>query len=174
MNIIEVVVTAEHIAKAKKIAQQIGELRNSIRKGSGNFAGILGEVIAAQVLGATHENTYDYDLKLGTVTIDVKTKDRTVEPKPYYFCSVADCNTKQNCEQYLFVSLLRDKQTGVYTKAFILGMIPKTEFYQKAVFYRKGEIDPSSGGNFPFRADCYNLKVSDLNHFADESTNKII
>jgi hypothetical protein len=36
----------------------------------------------------------------------------------------------------------------------------KDEYYKNAVALKKGEIDPSN--NFTVKADCYNIKISDL------------
>jgi hypothetical protein len=48
--------------------------------------------------------------------------------------------------------------------AWYLGSISKEEFYKKAVFRKKGELDPDSSPNYPFKftADCYNIPTSEL------------
>jgi hypothetical protein len=55
----------------------------------------------------------------------------------------------------VFVRVLNNLQ-----QAWILGTIPKDEYYAKAVRYKKGDMDESN--NFIFKADCYNLPISEL------------
>ena len=74
---------------------------------------------------------------------------------PNYDCSVALHGTEQDCDTYVFVRILCDLR-----KAWILGGISKANFYDKATLYRKGQID--SGNGFVFKADCYNLKIGEL------------
>jgi hypothetical protein len=150
---------------AEKKAKDIGKLRNSITKGDGNVAGIIGELIALKALNLTSSNwksdvSYDYDIiDNDGLKWDVKTKRRTVQPKPYHNCSVADYNTSQKCDRYLFVSLLNLEE------GFVLGWITPKEFYDKSIFYKKGEVDPTSPPHkiFKFTADCYNLENKYLN-----------
>ena len=46
-------------------------------------------------------------------------------------------------------------------QAWYLGKISKTDFYKNATFHKKGEVDPDN--NFTFKADCYNIAISQLN-----------
>jgi len=76
-------ITNDHIKRANTLAKSMGTLNNSILRGEGNVAGFVGEVILAELLQADHRNTYDYDFILPSGrTVDVKTKQTTVEPKP--------------------------------------------------------------------------------------------
>jgi hypothetical protein len=143
------------LARAKHMASELGKLRHSITSGDGNLAGFVGEIAVASLTGAKHANTYDYDLTLGPTRIDVKTKRTSLAPKPHYACSVADFNTKQDCDWYAFVRVSYDNRT-----AWVLGYLPKLEFYSRAKFCRAGEVDPSN--NFTFKADCYNIPIASL------------
>ena len=69
-------------------------------------------------------------------------------------------DTYQNCDEYAFVSVMKD-----LSYAWYLGKIDKATFYQKAKFYKEGDYDPESPRtkSFYFKADCYNLPVSQLN-----------
>jgi len=87
--------------------------------------------------------------------IDVKTKRCNTRPFPHYDCSVAAHGTNQNCDSYVFVRILTDT-----SRAWILGSIPKPDFYTRATKYKRGDIDPTNG--FTFKADCYNLPISEL------------
>ncbi|MCK5021139.1 MAG: hypothetical protein KAS32_29280, partial [Candidatus Peribacteraceae bacterium] len=86
------------------------------------------------------------------------TKDRTVTPTPSFEGSVADFNTEQKTDYYMFVSLLRQGQK--YIKGFITGFMRKDLFYKTAVFHKKGDRDDSN--DFTFTADCYNIPYSKL------------
>ena len=144
------------IEKAKVKAEEMGVLNNSILQGNGSVAGFIGEQIALHCLGGTWENTYEYDIVLPDGSkIDVKTKQTSVTPLPEYDCSVANFNTKQECDAYAFVRVRKDFRIG-----WFLGLISKDVFFKKARFLRKGEIDPSN--NFVVRANCYNLSIGEL------------
>ena len=143
------------IIKAKEKAKEMGELKNSITKGAGNVHGFLGEFIVSNYLNATIENTYDYDIKLGSVNIEVKTKRTTVAPRTHYECSIAEYNTKQNCDVYVFTRILKDM-----TRGWILGYISKKEYFDEATFLKKGQVDPSNG--WTVNTNCYNLPISKL------------
>ena len=87
--------------------------------------------------------------------VDVKTKQTSVAPLPDYDCSVANFNTKQACDTYAFVRVKNDLTVGWY-----LGCMDKKEYFEKAVFMKKGDVDASN--NYTVRADCYNLKIKQL------------
>jgi len=57
-------ITAEDITKARILAEDMGQLKNSITKGQGNIYGFLGEIIVSKFLGIELSNTYDYDMIL--------------------------------------------------------------------------------------------------------------
>jgi hypothetical protein len=156
-------ITPEIISFCKIRAQKLGALKNSILNGGGNLAGYIGqEIVLRSIKAMNREDTYDYDLTYLpsplTVRVEVKTKDRTVPPKPHYECSIGDANHTQQTHYYVFVSLLR--KGDVYTDAYILGYIRAQEYFQNSRFMRAGELDPSN--NFTVRADCHNLPISKL------------
>jgi hypothetical protein len=158
-------ITEDLIKYATLKSESMGELNNSITNGDGNVAGFIGEILALKALKLNSSNlksssSYEYDiLDDQNISWDVKTKRRTVKPRPYHNCTVADYNTKQKCDRYLFVSLYNLEE------GFILGWISKEDFYKKAKFFKKGEIDPLSPPSkvFRFTADCYNIEAKYLN-----------
>lgn len=153
---IEVNITEEMKKEARQKAEQLGKLRNSITQGDGNVAGYIGELIAQQVMKGELKETFDYDLVLEDgKKIDVKTKRTSVKPKDYYECSVAAFNTKQRCDGYAFVRVQND-----LSKGWFLGHLSKDKYFNMAKHLKKGEVDPSN--NFVVKADCYNVKISDL------------
>ena len=153
---IEVLISDDIKQKAKKKAQDLGKLNNSITKGDGNISGFIGEFLAAEVMNGDVHNTFDYDVVLKDGTkIDVKTKRTTVKPKDFYECSVAKYNTKQRCDGYAFVRVKNDLSVG-----WFLGYLSKDKYFNIAKSLKKGDIDPSN--NFVVKADCYNVKISEL------------
>ena len=156
MSIIEIDVTGDQLLRARKLASDMGRLNNSITNGAGNLAGFIGEVVVCDKMKAKHENTFDYDIidRLGN-RIDVKTKRCNSEPKPEYDCSIAAIGTKQECDAYVFVRVL-----NIYTKAWILGKLSKKDYFEKARYCKRGEVDEDN--KFKFRADCYNVKIGEL------------
>jgi hypothetical protein len=156
--------TPEMIETATAKAKDLGVLKNSIRKGMGNLVGFLGEeMVLVAFPGAKSENTYQHDISLPGITIEVKSKDRTVAPRLDYDASVANYNTSQRADYYVFTSIFRNKATGEYTHGHIIGMIEKERYKSMATFWRKGEIDPSNG--WEVSADCYNVSYRDLKRF---------
>lgn len=155
--IIETKLTNQQIASAYRKAESLGSLRNSILGGAGNIIGYLGEEIFSHIFSGIIEDTFDYDVRINEFKIDVKTKETTVKPEDHYFATVADFNTKQNCDFYYFCRIDLKKKIG-----YLLGGLPKNEFYEQALFYREGDIDPTSKQGWKFRADCYNIEISKL------------
>ena len=151
----QVKITPDIIARAKKKAATVGNLQGSITGSLSHVVGAIGEIIVADAMGANESNTYDYDLVRDGERIDVKTKRCNTRPFPHYDCSVAAHGANQNCDSYIFVRILTDT-----SRAWILGSIPKQDFYTKATKYKRGDIDPASG--FTSKADCYNLPISEL------------
>lgn len=153
---IEVDITPTMIERAETLSKDLGKLNNSITKGEGNIAGFLGEIIFADLFNADIKHTYDYDVVLKNgKRVDVKTKRTSVKPLPYYDCSIASYNTKQKCDEYAFVRIKYDLSKGWY-----LGKIDKELYFKKSRFLKEGDIDPDN--NFKVRADCYNLKIQEL------------
>jgi len=148
--------TNKAIEDAKKLSESLGTLNNSITNSEGNVAGFLGEFIARYLMGGKIVHSYDYDLILKNgKTVDVKTKRTSVPPQYNYDCSVAEYNTKQKCDYYAFTRIDYEYKCG-----WFLGYIEKEDYYDRARFLQKGQIDGSN--NFKVRANCYNLEISKL------------
>lgn len=158
---IEVKITEQMKKRAWRKAREMGKLNNSITNGDGNIAGFLGEEVANSVIGGEVTNTYDYDIVKNGIKYDVKTKRCTGEPKNYYDCSVAAFNTRQKCDEYVFVRI--ENVNGKWGRAWILGHYPKKEYFNDARFLKKGEKDGDNG--FRVKADCYNMAIKDLKKY---------
>ena len=161
---IEVKITEDMKKRAWAKSREMGVIKNSIMKGDGNIAGFLGEEVANVVIGGIINNTYDYDLvSEDGIKSDVKTKRCTSPPKPYYDCSVANFNTKQKCDRYVFVRI--ENKNKRWGRAWVLGWLTHDNYFKKARKLTKGQKDPSNG--FVVRADCHNVAISELNKFED-------
>ena len=156
---IEVQVSDAMLIRARGRARKLPKLKNSIRQQKGKLVGLIGEEIVKKhfkIPVAQDEAGYEYDLihpEKGR--LEVKTKERSVVPKPNYECSVAKYNAKQDCDLYVFVSVLND-----FSKGWVCGWTTPKKLKRKAKSFKKGDKDPSN--NFTFRADCLNIKISDL------------
>lgn len=161
---IEIKITDEIYRQAWAKSRDMGKLKNSITEGEGNIAGFIGEILANMVVGGKIENCKDYDL-VGPdgIKFDVKTKRCTSEPLPSYECSVAAYNVVQKCDNYIFVRV--EYIDNKYTRGWVLGYIPKAEYFQKARKLYKGQKDGSNW--FTVKSDCYNLKIEDLYEFGN-------
>ena len=152
-----------HITEDQRIrAKELYEfkiLKGSVTKGKGNIYGALGEIIVQDYYlskgkDVNYVGSYDYDLIINEYKIDVKSKVTSVIPKGNYNCCVYSYNTRQKCDYYMFVRIKFDLTIG-----YILGGIKKEEFYNKAIFNKKGDYD---GNGYYFLGDCYNLKIKEL------------
>ena len=152
----EVIIKPDWIKRARERSKKMGVLRHSISEGKGNVLGFIGESAVLPFIDkGSIVNTYDYDIKTPTSTIDVKTKRCKFKPRNNYMCSIAAYNTQQDCTHYVFVRMLSD-----YSKCWVLGYIGKKEYFDKAVFLNKGEEDGDNG--YIVIADCYNLPIEKL------------
>jgi hypothetical protein len=155
-KLIEVEVTPEMLERARDKANKLGRLKNSITKGKGNLTGFIGEEIAHVAMGGEIQNTKNFDIVLEDGRkFDVKSKKCRDEPEPHFDCSVANYNTSQKCDEYIFVRVLND-----YSKGWVCGSIAKDDFFRKATFWQQGQWDPRN--NWRCKADCYSLPISQL------------
>jgi len=160
-HIVEIKVTEEMLQKAHGKAEQMGCLnKHSMMKGSRNVEGVLGELAALSYLAnAVPTDNYDNDLRIGKVTIDVKTKRLTMRPRLYYDCTVYGYNPNQNCHVYLFAGVKDD-----HSVVWLSGWLPKPEFYEIAEFCPKGSQRPLGNNKMlTYKEDNYVIQVKDLN-----------
>lgn len=127
---------------AKRRAQRMGSLRQSIRNGDGNYAGCIFEEAWMHLMGGERVNSYEYDFIMpqGWMPkypdyygpIDLKAKERKVEyVKPDWEVSVADHagrGKNQQCNAYAFGSVYfnsSDEPTWIW----FLGGISKQRYF---------------------------------------------
>ena len=141
-------------------------LNNSITKGRGSAAGVLGEVALARYLKTQRPEqfSFDYDLLYNGKKIEVKTKRRTADPKPCYEVSVAKTSDHQRHDVFAFLSLTFEKQQGKrYRKLkaiWLCGFYHREQYYRDARVIRKGEADGNNG--FVAHCDTYNMEIGKL------------
>lgn len=134
----------------------MGLLKNSITKGEGNVAGFLGEALIYKHYGGTITHSFDHDVVIDGCMGDVKTKRCTSEPRPSYECTIAATSLHQRPDEYFFVRILEDLSIG-----WICGFCSADDFFKHARFGKKGDPDPAKP-QWPFKADCYNLPISEV------------
>ena len=160
-HVIQWSVSEQGAKDAAKRAEALGALRKSITKGSGNLAGYMGEAAVAEYfrsngITVTRDDTHDYDLCVGGVKVEVKTKRTTVDPEPFHTCSVCTRTRTQSCEVYVFTRWNTTTNT-----VHLLGYWPSSELGNPPVrFHKEGDEDGST--RFTFKADCYNVDVAFL------------
>lgn len=159
-------------------------LNRSITSGARNLMSTIAELYYLDMMShiphirdIEYPRTTDYDVLLNGVKIDIKTKQRTVEPKKDYMASiVAYSKNIQKCEWYAFCQINVNK-SGNFTDFYYIGAISKEKFFKKAIFKKKGESDGDNmvnGSKFLIREDCYNLSYDKLNLFTQESVDIIL
>jgi hypothetical protein len=148
---------------ARERAERLGKMRGSIRKGAGNLIGCIGCELVKKLYPFAVEVSERHSNLLRIRIIDnrfffvaLKGKGTKVEPKPEYDCSVtATAKEKQKCDFFFFTRVNYE-----YTKGWVLGFMPREEYFARARFLKAGEYDATNKYNA--KADCYNLKISEL------------
>ena len=154
-------ISEEQIERAKKL-YSFKELRGSITKGEGNLRGALGEIIVFDIFTdkgseINKKSTFDYDLIIDGYKIDVKTKATNYKPIDSFNCSIPAAQKRQKCDYYFFTYITYD-----YKQCYLAGYKSKESFFKQSTFAKKGELDK---GYWKYRADCYNLRMKNLNKF---------
>lgn len=126
----------------------------------GKEYGLLAEQIFLNNFGGELIGSRGYDIWLPPLNkIDVKTKVCRSEPLPHYTCSVSAYQQKNDSDYYVFFRMLKDK-----SKCWILGCLPKQEFFDRAEFVKAGTRD----GGFLSKIDMYSIEISELRSVFDE------
>jgi len=148
--------------KSLKDSQDMGKLRGSITDGDGNIAGFIGEYsVHEKLLLSEIKRTKDYDLVYKNFLIDVKTKRTTVNYcNPDFEASISNYNPNQQCDIYIFTRVNIEKRFG-----WIAGYMTKQEYFSKARFLKKDQIDGSN--MFIVKGDCWNLCYRELYDIED-------
>lgn len=169
---ISVEITAAHRERAEQILEDLPIWTGSHRGEAANQVGVLGEVVVREQLklrGIPTKPVFttSHDLELPNERrVEVKTKDRTVPPRPDYECSVPKYNHEhQDVDYYIFVSLQRprereDAALDRFQVAHIVGVANRSMMQKLGVDRETGETDPRNGTTF--WTACRNIYVRDL------------
>ena len=156
---------------AEERASAMPVYAGSHRKEAANQVGALGEVVFEYFLkrkGIPYTPRYETteDLLVNGDTIEVKTKDRTVRPRPDYDCSVPLYNHEhQRPARYVFVSLYRDRDDrrrtiDRFTRVWLLGWCTLGQLEAIGRKWDAGETDPANGTTF--WTACVNVAIGEL------------
>ena len=167
---IRVDLTGDHHRRALELCATHPVYAGSHRGEAANEVGFLGEIVVQDYLAAAGvpyraEFTTRHDLVvIGSGRLEVKTKDRTVSPRPDFDCSVPLYNhDHQDVAYWIFVSLLRDKRRhGIerFVAAYIVGACNREMLAEHGVEWRAGETDSRNGTTF--WTDCRNIEIRHL------------
>lgn len=137
-----------------------GEFDGSLRK---QMIGLAGQCHVMDMLGIelpviTHEADGGVDINVNRLTLDVKTMERKVDPKPNYVNNVVGLQSHYKTDAYIFCSI--NIQNKMLT---VCGWIDKPTFLNIATFTPKGNKRYRSDGSwFETKADLYELENSKL------------
>lgn len=161
------------LQEAQKRAEDQGALDGSMRGMQASQVGALGElvgirllrerkVVFTEVFNTKHDVTFLQDGR--PRTMEFKTKERTVVPKPDYDCTVPLYNhDHQRPDYYFFISLLSSGKSDDirrFTKAYILGVITLGELEEIGTRWTPQQVDETN--NWRPTIDCINVRVSQL------------
>lgn len=160
---------------ASERAKNLPIMRGSHRGLDANMIGCLGEVVFEKVLedskiGFEPLYTTRHDVRIETAsrglrTLEIKTKDRTVPPKPNYEATLPAYNHEhQVADYYGFVSLQRSRTdtSGIerFKTAWIVGVANQSIFDKHKKLWKAGQKDPTNGT--VFWTDVWNLYIHQL------------
>ena len=105
-----------HWKAAEERAEKMPVLKKSQRGKEANIVGCLGEIVFMEYLHSegvefTEDFATSHDITIvGSGTLDIKTKDRTVPPKPEFEASISLYNHEhQDVDYWAFISLERGR-----------------------------------------------------------------
>lgn len=160
LQCVEHVVTGQMRRQADAEARRMGKLKNSILGGAGNQAGFLAEIVVANHIGATIKHSYDFDMVLGNVQIDVKSVLSNNPPR-WDFNAYINGYYKQKCDWYAFAYVSYD-----LSRAWSVGYYPSKQFFDDAKFYAAGTPDENSP--HVWKQDAYVMPLWRLKGKIDE------
>ena len=152
----------QHELAAKMATNKAFNSKTMLKKGSGQYAGNLAELVFAEMLNERyleHEYTastsYHYDFKIGNATIDIKAKQRTVQCQKNYDTHVNHYQRKYPCHYYIFSSVLIPKGEKAAKSVEFMGWYRKPDYWKDCILKRKGDysdglIEREDGGKLKY------------------------
>lgn len=166
MKALKIPLPASVLDMAVKKSNEIGVLHQSYRGQAGVAIGCIGEMVVERWLtnngvsfsNETNKTTHDY--VVNGKRVEVKTKARTVPPKPEYEVTISSGSIDhQDAYYYIFLSLHGDKGAVLPHTAYIVGGSTR-EYYKNNCIHRKGGELQSNG--MTMKGDCLNMYMSNL------------
>lgn len=161
------------LGAALERAKSLPVFENSHRQLQANVVGSIGEIVFEEFLERhyipfeDHRDSTRHDYVISSkITLDLKTKDRTVRPKISYDNSVPLYNHEhQRPDYYYFISLLRDptcdgEDINRFKMAFLLGGIDILTLDREGTKWDAGQTDPRNGTTF--WTACINVSMRQL------------
>ena len=141
---------------------KIGRRKKFNGNRTNQVVGITGELMVAELLGATLPETHDFDggwdFNFSGKQIDVKTVGRTSNARLDYYSNVIEAQIHFKATHYLFCSLNKNKR-----ELTICGFISKEDFLRKAEYKKAGDtFTRVNGDTMVLKATGYFIKNSDL------------
>jgi hypothetical protein len=168
----KIIVSPEMLLKAQKRDPGRAFNNKSFMDGKGTLVGNIGdEIVGFHRPDFIPESTYDYDFVYvhngKRWTIDVKTKYQSpldIPPNDVggWMASVCINSVHQKTDYYTFCRVCKIKEGDKYNYpwGWVLGIISKKEFFDKAKLFRKGEKEGYNG--YAVKQDCYSLPYAQL------------
>lgn len=174
-GVLTVALTDDDYGLAEELMAARPVYRGSHRGEAANEVGCLGEAVVLRTLADVYRlrvnPVFDttHDLSLYGSTVEVKTKDRTVAPRPEFDCSVPDyVADHQHADFYVFVSLQREKTATTGLKRFhtahLVGVGSPYLLARRGRLMRAGTTDTNGT---TFWTSCRNVAIRDLVPFRD-------
>jgi hypothetical protein len=129
------------------------------------LTGIIGQSVVMELFGLGYvdgSKGFDngVDIIYQDMKIDVKTMGRTTDMRDYYVHNFVGLQKDYNNDIYIFCSL--NKKSNELT---ICGWLNKTELFEKANFFKKGQIRTRSNGTeFKTFSDLYEIDNNALHN----------
>ena len=146
-------VSEADIEEARRRSSEMGILAASRQKGAGNVAGFLGEACVLRECGGTLVDNFNFDVTIGDLKIDVKTKSCTSQPRAHYNCSVMSYQLRNECDGYIFTRVNLSSND-----VWILGYIAKARLIEEGIRFAKGDTDDG----FTVKEDCVSIQIFEL------------
>ncbi len=166
MNYIKYDITAEMVDRAIERTTKVGLLKGNQKGVSAVTDGNLGEQVFKKYLddnGIPNEpdiDNFHHDFFVCGKTIEVKSKLRTVQPRPDFSATVPAAQINhQRPDWFIFISLEKDRKARVPHTAYIVGRIRGHEFVKRSIFKKKGTLEPNG---MVIHHDCYNVFINQL------------
>ncbi len=141
-----------------------------------NTVGILGECALGKYEGTPvqktlddrpkHESDLGWDIIIGALKYDIKTPESIRFPLGSYRCNISRLlfNKNKPNDGYIWIFMIpRPEKTPPYDWR-VVGWMPKDEFFEKALFHKKGDKSITSN-KFRYSAPMHDIAIHQLHPY---------